>query len=125
MTVEQQSGRAIIILSIVVFSVVSLGMLVWDLVAVRSGQAPIHAALVALMIGLFVWLLRGSTIARWLVVVMLLLGGGVDVAVWISGSGLLLTGLLGIVYLGMAAMIAMSSSVSTYLVYQRRRLARV
>lgn len=124
MTVEQQSGRAILVLCLVVFSVLSLGTLLWDLLAVHSGQALTQALLVALMIGLFAWLLGGSSIARWLVVALLALGGGLDLAVSFAGSGLLLTGLLGLVYLGMAAVVAMSSSVTTFLAYQRRRRAR-
>ena len=71
MTVEQQSGWAILIVSLVVVLIASLALVASDLTIVGVRAIVFHIPRFVLIVGLYVWLLRGSAVARWLLVVLL------------------------------------------------------
>ncbi len=121
MTVEQQSGRAIILLSLVVFLVVSLAILVWD--ASSNGAAVLAGHLPRLLIGVpFLFLLRGNATARWILVAALVAGAGIGVLPMISGAPAAAGGvLLALTYVVLAGILATSSSVNSFLAYAKRR----
>lgn len=109
MTVEQQSGWAILIVSLVVVLIASLALVVWDVRIGGAVAALFHVPRFALIIGIYVWLLRG--------------GAGLYGA--FSGAARpILSAILGLLYLAPAALIATSSSVNAFLAHQQARAQR-
>ncbi len=125
MTVEQQSGWAILIVSLVVVLIASLALVVWDVSIDGAKAALFHIPRFALIIGLYVWLLRGGAAARWILVALLVFGGGAGLYGAFSGAARpILSAILGLLYLAPAALIATSSSVNAFLAHQQARAQR-
>ena len=118
MTVEQQSGWAILIVSLVVVLIASLALVASDLTIVGVRAIVFHIP------RFYVWLLRGSAVARWLLVVLLACASTAVVYGAVAGAGVrgpILASTLGLLYLAPAALIATSSSVSAYLTHRRKQ----
>jgi len=124
MTPKQQNGRTIILLGLVTFVAVSLLILVWDATANGIVVVAIQAPRLVLIAVLFASLLRGNATSKWILVALLAMGGLIGLyTLFADATDLLGQGLLSLMYLAIAATLAASASVDSFLAYARQRAA--
>lgn len=123
MTTKQRTGRAILMVFIVLILIVSLGVIALSVAALGTKKLPVQIIRFALTAALCGWLYCGNKVAKWVTVALLSLAG-VFALLSLSnfwGDNLVVPIFIGmaVIYLSFSVVLVVSSSVNAFLDYQR------
>jgi hypothetical protein len=121
MTAEERKGQTIILSFIALILLISLGVITMYVSARGTERLPAQIVRFVLTAALSFGVYQGSVTAKWILVVLMMLGGAMGLGAAFGGNPAALVFGVGLaaVYLSFAIVLIASPSVNAFLSYQR------